>query len=55
MSNGKVSQSFGAATLKAREVKNNFVRATTSNCSSENPKDVEVHQNDKLNRSTVQP
>ena len=34
MSTGKLFQSFGAATLKAREVKDNFVRRTTSKCSS---------------------
>ena len=32
MSNGKVLNSFGAATLKAREVEDNFVRETTSIC-----------------------
>ena len=34
MSNGKLLPSFGAATLKAREVKHNFVRGTKSKCSS---------------------
>ena len=34
MSNGKVFQSFGAATLKAREVKDNFIRGITSKYSS---------------------
>ena len=34
MSDGKLFQSFGAATLKAREVEDDFVRVTTSKCSS---------------------
>ena len=57
-------QSCGAATLNARELEDNFVRGITSKCSSADRKDlvglsatnsnVEVHQNDELNRSTVQ-
>ena len=59
MSNGKLFQSFGAATLTAREVEDNFVRLTTSKYSSTHclvySSDVEVHQNNELNMSTVQP
>ena len=40
MSNGKLFQSFRAATLKAREVEDNFVRGTTSQCSSADRKDL---------------
>ena len=60
-------QSFGAATLKAQEVEDNFVRGQQVNVLWQSVKiylvyspsaanlDVEVHQNDELNRSTVQP
>ena len=41
MSNGKLFQSFDAATLKAREVEDNFVRGT-SKCSSADRKDLRV-------------
>ena len=40
MSNGKLFQSFGAATLKAREVEDNFVHGTASKCSSADRKDL---------------
>ena len=40
MSNGKVFQSLGAATLNAREIEDNFFRETTSKCSSANRKDL---------------
>ena len=40
MSNGKLFKSVGAATLKAREVEDNFVRGTTRKCSSADRKDL---------------
>ena len=40
MSNGKLFQSFGTATSKAREVEDNFVDGTTSKCSSADRKDL---------------
>ena len=40
MFNGKLFQSFCAATLTAREVEDNFVRETTSKCSSVDRKDL---------------
>ena len=40
MCNGKLFQSFGEATLKAREVEDSFVRRTTSKCSSADRKDL---------------
>ena len=64
LSNGKVVHSFGAATLNAREVEDNFVRVTVLRQTTKiylvySPSavnsDIEVHQNDELNRSTVQP
>ena len=64
MSNGKLFQSFGAATLKAREVEHNFVRESSSKCSSADRKylvglsansHVEAHQNNEVNMSTVHP
>ena len=39
MSNVKLFHSFGAATLKAREVEDNFVRGTTSKSSLADRKD----------------
>ena len=40
MSNGKLFQRFGSATLKAQEVEDNFVRGTTSKSSSADCKDL---------------
>ena len=40
MPNGKLFQSFGAATLKAREVEDSFIGGTTSNCSLADRKDL---------------
>ena len=40
MPSGKLFPSFGAATLKAQEVEDNFVRGTTSKCSSADHKDL---------------
>ena len=39
MSSGDVLQSFGAATSKAREAEDDFVRGTTCECSSADRKD----------------
>ena len=40
MSNDKVFQSLGAATMKAREAEDNFVCGTTSKCSSAEREDL---------------
>ena len=40
MSNGTLFHIFDAPTLKAREVEDNFVRGTTSKCSSADRKDL---------------
>ena len=65
MSNGKLFQSFGAATLKARKVEDNFVRGTTTKFSSAYRKDLvglspspansdaDGHQNRELNVSSA--